>query len=69
MTGITMATIRYRYDELNRLTHVEHGDGFQLEYRYDGAGNMTEVVVGQARDPEDEVRRAPGGTVLLDDSE
>ncbi|HOV85663.1 MAG TPA: RHS repeat protein [Syntrophobacteraceae bacterium] len=35
------ATVRYTYDELNRLTRVEYEDGTIIEYGYDAAGNRT----------------------------
>jgi YD repeat-containing protein len=35
-------TIKYIYDELNRLTRVEYGDGTIIEYIYDKTGNRLE---------------------------
>ncbi len=39
------ATINYTYDNLNRLTKVDYGNGFTEEYIYDAAGNRLSFVV------------------------
>lgn len=36
---------RHRYDELNRLTEVERGDGAVVSYRYDAFGRLIERLV------------------------
>jgi len=39
-------TLTYSYDSLNRLTHVDYGNGTTIDYTYDPAGNrLTQVVV------------------------
>ncbi len=39
-------TTNYIYDELNRLTRVEYGDGTKILYAYDQAGNRSQVYIG-----------------------
>jgi YD repeat-containing protein len=38
-------TIRYKYDELDRLVEVQYPDGARLQYNYDAAGNRTSANV------------------------
>lgn len=40
-------TIRYQYDETNRLKKVEKVDNFHVEYEYDGVGNRIAKTVQQ----------------------
>lgn len=45
-------TITYTYDDLNRLTNVDHGNGIITKYTYDAAGNrltMTTVPQGNGK--------------------
>ena len=39
------ATITYTYDNLNRLTKADYGNGTTEEYTYDAAGNRLTFVV------------------------
>src|SRR3972149_7792610 len=38
------ATITYTYDNLNRLTKVDYGNGTTTEYTYDAAGNRITLL-------------------------
>src|SRR3989338_6470475 len=38
------ATITYTYDNLNRLTKVDYGNGTTIDYSYDAAGNRKTLV-------------------------
>ena len=38
------ATITYTYDNLNRLTKVDYGNGATIDYSYDAAGNRKTLV-------------------------
>lgn len=38
-------TIRYVYDDLNRLEYVYYGDGMILRYIYDEVGNREKQIV------------------------
>ena len=42
--GTSAATIDYTYDNLNRLTKVDYGNGSTEEYTYDSAGNRLGFV-------------------------
>ena len=42
--GTSAATIAYTYDNLNRLTKVDYGNGIAEEYTYDSAGNRLGLV-------------------------
>jgi YD repeat-containing protein len=33
-------SIKYEYDDLNRLIRVQHGDGETIDYSYDEVGNI-----------------------------
>lgn len=35
--------VTYTYDNLNRLTTVDYGNGYIIQYTYDAAGNITSV--------------------------
>jgi YD repeat-containing protein len=37
-------TVNFEYDELGRLTRVQHGDGSEVAYALDPAGNRTQVT-------------------------
>ena len=37
--------VTYTYDNLNRLTHTDYGNGRAIEYTYDAAGNRLSQVV------------------------
>lgn len=38
-------TIQYEYDNLNRLTRIDYGDGTIIEYTYDAVGNRTSHII------------------------
>ncbi len=40
--------IRYRYDDMNRLTVADPGNGMLLKYAYDPMGNRTSAIVNAA---------------------
>ena len=49
--------VTYQYDDLGRITSIDHGNGNTVAYTYDAMGNrLTETVVGTAE---------PDTTVLL----
>ena len=41
---LSVAAITYTYDSLNRVTGVDHGDGYTETYTYDAAGNRLTLV-------------------------
>lgn len=45
LTICNALTIKYSYDDLYRLTRVEHPDGTVIIYNYDNLGNRTSMVV------------------------
>ena len=45
---LTATAVTYTYDQLNRLTRVDYGEGAYIEYTYDSAGNITSVSVSPA---------------------
>jgi YD repeat-containing protein len=49
----TAADITYTYDDLNRLTKADYGDGSYIEYVYDNAGNRTQKICDGAVIPGD----------------
>ena len=57
----TSLAATYTYDNLNRLTHVDYGNGNTIQYTYDQAGNrLTETVTGTASvDPDPQVAAQP----------
>nr|NJM04299.1 RHS repeat protein [Desulfobacula sp.] len=50
--------VSYQYDDLGRLTHASHGDGFTLtriSYQYDPAGNFTtKEITAQVQDADED---------------
>ena len=45
VTGEPVITdVTWTYDDLNRLTGAEYGDGSHIEYFYDSAGNRTQKI-------------------------
>lgn len=42
--------IIYQYDDLNRLTNIDYGNGVTVQYNYDEVGNFT-TVVAQGNNP------------------
>jgi YD repeat-containing protein len=48
---ISAATISYTYDNLNRLTQVDYGNGLTEQYTYDAAGNRLTRVVANSINP------------------
>ena len=43
-------SIKYTYDDLDRLTSVTYDNGQRIVYAYDAAGNRTSVTIGKAGD-------------------
>ena len=39
LSSCIVMAVSYKYDELNRLTHVDYGNGTEITYTYDGVGN------------------------------
>jgi YD repeat-containing protein len=37
----------YTYDQLHRLTRTTYPTGYRLDYRYDAAGNLQEIITSQ----------------------
>src|SRR3990170_6791398 len=46
------ATITYTYDSLNRLTRVDYGNGYTIEYTYDAAGNRLTLKASDTTPPD-----------------
>ena len=44
LQSVSMSTIAYKYDKLNRLTQVAFHDGKSVAYAYDAVGNRTSIV-------------------------
>lgn len=44
-------TVTYTYDALGRLKTADYGNNVVIEYRYDAAGNRTQVITGGASPP------------------
>ncbi|MBI5750460.1 MAG: RHS repeat protein [Nitrospinae bacterium] len=42
---VSAATVTYTYDNLNRITSVDYGNGNIEEYTYDEAGNRLTLTV------------------------
>jgi uncharacterized protein (TIGR02145 family) len=67
-------SVTHQYDELNRLTQADYGNGTIIQYQYDKLGNRTQyVITGSATPPDlqptalslDNNTVSPGGEVLL----
>ena len=43
VSGGCLAAITHTYDNLNRLTSVDYGNGTSITYQYDAAGNLTQL--------------------------
>jgi YD repeat-containing protein len=51
--GPVEATVRYRYDALNRLVETVYGSGERVQYSYDAVGNRTCMILSAIeREPE-----------------
>lgn len=55
MDQLAASGVQYTYDDLNRLTRVEHDDGSVLEYSYDGTGNR---ISEDCYDPQATLRKS-----------
>jgi hypothetical protein len=44
-------TVTYTYDALGRLKTADYGNNVVIEYKYDPAGNRTQVIVGASPPP------------------
>jgi YD repeat-containing protein len=56
-------TVNYTYDELNRLTRVEYGNGTVVEYTYDKAGNRLEEKISYSDTTPPTTTASPTGGV------
>jgi YD repeat-containing protein len=54
-------TTNYFYDELNRLTRVEYGNGTVIEYTYDQAGNRLEKKISYSDTTPPTTTASPSG--------
>jgi YD repeat-containing protein len=45
VAAVSATTIAYTYDNLNRLTEVDYGNGTTVQYTYDAAGNRLALTV------------------------
>ena len=58
---VTKAPVRvtYTYDERNRLTGADYGDGRKITYAYDAAGNLVQMAVEAPAPPAAPVALSP----------
>ena len=50
----------YQYDNLNRLTQVDYGNGSVIQYSYDAVGNRTHIVTSESGYEDQESVNATG---------
>jgi YD repeat-containing protein len=62
------ATLTYTYDQLNRLTRVDYGNGITEQYTYDAAGNRLSLMTSGVRPPTSAITSPADGAVLIGDS-
>ena len=44
-TTIYAIIVTYQYDNLNRITNIDYGEGYTISYNYDDFGNRTSMTI------------------------
>lgn len=64
LSGQTPASFTYIYDDLNRLTEVQYGNGTTIVYAYDKVGNRTQRIINAVNPHQPDITPTNGALSL-----